>query len=69
MAAHLERGLMLVTALNPHIGYDKSAEIAKKAYGEGLTLREAALQLGYLTDEEFDAWVRPENMLEAGSQG
>ena len=69
MAAHLERGLMLVTALNPHIGYDKSAEIAKKAYGENLTLREAALQLGYLTDEEFDAWVRPENMLEAGKQG
>jgi fumarate hydratase class II len=69
MAAHLERGLMLVTALNPHIGYDKSAEIAKKAYGEGLTLREAALQLGYLTDEEFDTWVRPENMLEAGKKG
>src|SRR5450830_1500843 len=66
MAAHLERGLMLVTALNPHIGYDKSAQIAKKAYTEGLTLREAALDLGYLTDEQFDQWVRPENMLEAG---
>ncbi|NMX64253.1 class II fumarate hydratase [Pseudomonas sp. WS 5111] len=66
MAAHLERGLMLVTALNPHIGYDKSAQIAKKAYTEGLTLREAALELGYLTDAEFDQWVRPENMLEAG---
>ena len=66
MAAHLERGLMLVTALNPHIGYDKSAQIAKKAYAEGLTLREAALALGYLTDEQFDQWVRPENMLEAG---
>ena len=66
MAAHLERGLMLVTALNPHIGYDKSAQIAKKAYAEGLTLREAALELGYLTDAEFDQWVRPENMLEAG---
>ncbi|WP_421527471.1 class II fumarate hydratase [Pseudomonas brenneri] len=66
MAEHLERGLMLVTALNPHIGYDKSAEIAKKAYAEGLTLREAALDLGYLTDAEFDQWVRPENMLEAG---
>ncbi|GAD62508.1 class II fumarate hydratase [Aquipseudomonas alcaligenes] len=65
MAAHLERGLMLVTALNPHIGYDKAAEIAKKAYAEGLTLREAALQLGYLSNEEFDAWVRPENMLES----
>ncbi|MGE8498700.1 MAG: class II fumarate hydratase [Pseudomonas sp.] len=66
MAAHLERGLMLVTALNPHIGYDKAAEIAKKAYQEGSTLREAALQLGYLTEEQFDAWVRPESMLEAG---
>ncbi|CAD5202300.1 class II fumarate hydratase [Pseudomonas sp. FEN] len=69
MAAHLERGLMLVTALNPHIGYDKAAQIAKKAYGENLTLREAALELGYLTDEEFDAWVRPENMLESGKNG
>ncbi|BCR24106.1 class II fumarate hydratase [Aquipseudomonas alcaligenes] len=69
MAAHLERGLMLVTALNPHIGYDKAAEIAKKAYAEGLTLREAALQLGYLSNEEFDAWVRPHNMLESGQHG
>jgi len=69
MAAHLERGLMLVTALNPHIGYDRAAEIAKKAYAEGLTLREAALQLGYLSNEEFDAWVRPENMLESGQHG
>jgi fumarate hydratase class II len=69
MAEHLERGLMLVTALNPHIGYDKSAEIAKKAYAEGLTLRAAALQLGYLNDAQFDEWVRPENMLESGKQG
>ncbi|MBC9251060.1 fumarate hydratase, class II [Pseudomonas alcaligenes] len=69
MAAHLERGLMLVTALNPHIGYDKAAEIAKKAYAEDLSLREAALQLGYLSNEQFDAWVRPENMLEAGQHG
>ncbi len=69
MAAHLERGLMLVTALNPHIGYDKAAEIAKKAYAEALTLREAALQLGYLSNEEFDAWVRPHNMLESGQHG
>ncbi|WP_172147219.1 MULTISPECIES: class II fumarate hydratase [Pseudomonas] len=67
MAAHLERGLMLVTALNPHIGYDKAAEIAKKAYQDGSTLRAAALQLGYLTEEQFDAWVRPETMLEAGN--
>jgi len=65
MAEHLERGLMLVTALNPHIGYDKAAEIAKKAYAEGTTLREAALALGYLTDEQFDQWVRPETMLES----
>ena len=69
MAAHLERGLMLVTALNPHIGYDKAAEIAKKAYAEGTTLREAALTLGYLTDAQFDQWVRPEQMLEAGGKG
>ncbi|NIE77182.1 class II fumarate hydratase [Pantoea sp. Tr-811] len=69
MAAHLERGLMLVTALNPHIGYDKAAEIAKKAYGEGKTLREAALELKYLTNEQFDQWVRPENMLAPGGKG
>ena len=66
MAEHLERGLMLVTALNPHIGYDKAAEIAKKAYAEGSTLREAALALGYLSSEEFDQWVRPETMLGSG---
>ncbi|HKS15661.1 MAG TPA: class II fumarate hydratase [Pseudomonas sp.] len=69
MAEHLERGLMLVTALNPHIGYDKAAEIAKKAYGEGQTLREAALELGYLSNEQFDQWVRPENMLAPGAKG
>ncbi|WP_152224764.1 class II fumarate hydratase [Pseudomonas sp. SCB32] len=69
MREHLERGLMLVTALNPHIGYDKAATIAKKAYTEGKTLREAALELGYLTDTEFDQWVRPETMLEAGQNG
>ncbi|MFJ4343820.1 class II fumarate hydratase [Pseudomonas sp. NPDC089401] len=69
MAAHLERGLMLVTALNPHIGYDKAAEIAKKAYAEGKTLREAALELQYLTNEQFDQWVKPENMLAPGGKG
>ncbi|MFF7107601.1 class II fumarate hydratase [Pseudomonas sichuanensis] len=69
MAEHLERGLMLVTALNPHIGYDKAAEIAKKAYSEGKTLREAALELKYLTNEQFDQWVRPENMLAPGGKG
>ncbi|MDR5640155.1 class II fumarate hydratase [Thermosynechococcus sp. PP42] len=60
---HLERSLMLVTALNPHIGYDKAAAVAKKAYSEGKTLKEAAVELGYLTAEEFDQWVRPELML------
>ncbi len=63
MAEHLENGLMLVTALNPHIGYDKAAEIAKKAYAEGTTLRAAALRLGYLDEQQFDAWVRPQDML------
>jgi fumarate hydratase class II len=59
----VQRSLMLVTALNPHIGYDKSAQIAKKAHKEGTSLREAALALGYVTGEQFDAWVRPENMV------
>lgn len=59
----LNESLMLVTALNTHIGYDRAAEIAKKAHKEGLTLRAAALALGYLTDAEFDAWVRPEAMV------
>ncbi len=59
---HLNNSLMLVTALNPHIGYEKAAQIALKAYREGLTLREAALGLGHVTAEQFDAWVRPEDM-------
>ena len=59
----LEGSLMLVTALNPHIGYDKAAEIAKKAYKEGMTLKEAALALQYLTAQQFDEWVRPEDMV------
>jgi fumarate hydratase class II len=62
----LERSLMLVTALNPHIGYDKSAAIAKKAHREGTTLKQAALALGYVTEEEFDRWVRPERMIGPG---
>jgi fumarate hydratase class II len=53
---------MLVTALAPSIGYDRSAEVAKKAHKEGTTLRDAALALGYLTAEQFDAVVRPEEM-------
>ena len=59
----LGQSLMLVTALNPHIGYDKAAEIAKKAYQEGTTLKEAALLLRYVTAEQFDRWVRPEDMV------
>ena len=62
----LNESLMLVTALNTHIGYDKAAEIAKKAHKEGLTLKNAALALGYLSAEEFDRWVRPGEMV--GSQ-
>ena len=54
---------MLVTALAPHIGYDRAGEIAKKAHREGTTLREAALALGHVSAEQFDAWVRPEEML------
>jgi len=59
---HLDSCLMLVTALNPHIGYEKSAQISLKAYHEDLTLRESALKLGFVTAEQFDAWVRPEDM-------
>ncbi len=58
----MESSLMLVTALSPHIGYDKAAEVAHHAHVEGTTLREAALALGYVSDEQFDAWVRPEDM-------
>ncbi len=63
MADLLEQSLMLVTALNTHIGYDKGAEIAKKAFNEGTTLKEAALSLGYVTAEEYENWVRPEKMI------
>jgi fumarate hydratase class II len=59
---HLENSLMLVTALNPIIGYDKAAEVAKKAHREGSTLRESVVALGYLTGEQFDEAVRPESM-------
>ncbi len=60
---HLENSLMLVTALNPHIGYDKASKLAKKAYEENTTLKQAAVSLGYLTEKEFDQWVRPEEMI------
>jgi fumarate hydratase class II len=61
--AHVDNSLMLVTALNTHIGYDKAAKIAKTAHENGTTLREEALNLGFLTEEEFDAWVKPGNMV------
>src|SRR6266542_2372857 len=63
IAELLQNSLMLVTALNPHIGYDKAAQIAKKAHQEGTTLKQAALALGYVSAEQFDQWVRPEAML------
>ncbi|MCA9629250.1 MAG: class II fumarate hydratase [Myxococcales bacterium] len=59
---HVGNSLMLVTALNPHIGYDKAAKIAKTAHKEGTTLKAAAVKLGFLTEEDFDKWVRPEDM-------
>jgi fumarate hydratase, class II len=60
---HLENSLMLVTSLNPHIGYEKAAKIAKTAHKGNKTLREAAIELGYLTNEDFDKWVKPEEMI------
>jgi fumarate hydratase class II len=63
IAENLHGSLMLVTALNPHIGYDKAAKLAKQAHKDGTTLKEAALKLGYLTAEEFDAWVDPGKMV------
>jgi fumarate hydratase class II len=63
---NLGRSLMLVTALNPHIGYDNAAKIAKKAHKEGTTLKEAAVALGLLTAEQFDQWVDPRKMTEPG---
>jgi fumarate hydratase class II len=63
IAELVDRSLMLVTALNPHIGYDRAAAIAKKAHHEGSSLRDAALALGLLTAEEFDRWVVPRDMV------
>ena len=63
IAELVQRSLMLVTALNTHIGYDKAAAIAKKAHKEGTSLREAAVASGYVTPEQFDAWVRPQDMV------
>ena len=59
---YLHNSLMLVTALNPHIGYDNAAKIAKKAFEDGSSLKEAAIALGILTSEEFDKFVKPEEM-------
>jgi fumarate hydratase class II len=62
----MENSLMLVTALNPHIGYDNAAKIAKKAYADGTSLKAAALELGLLTSEQFDQWVIPADMVKPG---
>lgn len=59
---HLHQSLMLVTALNPHIGYDKAAMIAKKALQEDKTLKQAAIESGFVSEQDFDQWVKPENM-------
>jgi fumarate hydratase class II len=66
IAELMERSLMLVTSLAPHIGYDKAAQIAKQAHREGKTLKEAALALGYVSAEDFDRWVTPEDMTRPG---
>ena len=63
IAELVQRSLMLVTALNPHIGYDKAAQIAKRAHREGISLREAALASGWVTGEQFNAWVQPLEMI------
>ena len=63
LAEYVDRSLMLVTALSPHIGYDKAAKVAKKAHVDGTTLKDAAVALGYLSAADFDRLVRPEKML------
>ena len=60
---HVENSLMLVTALNPHIGYEKAAEIAKLAFKEHTTLKEAALKTGYISSDQYDEWVNPKKMI------
>jgi fumarate hydratase, class II len=67
IAEHLEKSLMLVTALAPAIGYDRAAQIAKAAHANGTTLREEAVRLGHVTAEQFDALVRPEGMTGPGN--
>jgi len=61
--SQLEKSLMLVTALNPHIGYDNATKIAKKAHAEDLTLKEAAIELGLVTEKDFNKWVDPKKMI------
>jgi fumarate hydratase, class II len=63
IAELLHGSLMLVTALNPHIGYDRASEIAKAAHANGTTLKEAAVASGYVTTEQFDAWIVPKDMV------
>ncbi|MDD2278232.1 MAG: hypothetical protein PHS05_04135 [Bacteroidales bacterium] len=60
---NVDSSLMLITALNPHIGYEKSAQIAKLAFDENLTLKGAALRLGFVTEDQFDKWVNPQRMI------
>jgi len=62
IAEQMEHSLMLVTALTPHIGYDRAAEIAKRAHRDGCTLKQASLALGYVTEDDFDLWVRAAEM-------
>jgi len=62
IAQHVAQSLMLVTALAPHVGYEKAAQIAHRAHHEGLSLRAAAVASGFVTEAQFDAWVRPEEM-------
>jgi fumarate hydratase class II len=63
----MQNSLMLVTSLNPHIGYDNAAKIAKTAYAEGTSLKQAGVKLGLLTEEDFDKWVKPEDMIKPGN--
>src|SRR5712692_6554130 len=69
IAEHLENSLMLVTALNPHIGYEKAAKISLTAYREDISLREAAVKLGFVNEAQFDEWVRPEDMTRPRNEG
>jgi len=66
IAELMERSLMLVTALTPHIGYDRAAEIAKLAHHDGSTLKQASLALGYVSEADFERWVQPAGMIHPG---